>query len=264
MANKGPIQCDTVIDMSTRLWESPLGAQTLALEATALTPFVRRLHGDTILWAGVHAESANALQHCMVRNTVFLQQSPQCGKGDIPSVAADLEALPFKANSLDGVVLHHALENTSDCRVALREITRVLMPGGRVVICGFNPFSLVGLRRLYARVIDDSLSDNRMLNPMRLFDWLTLLGYELDVKPLYYGYGLPVRALVKTIDEPLLEKYDQGNSKTIHSIPFGCLLIVSAVKQAIPLKPQRLTKKERRSLAPIAYPRVANWQRNKS
>jgi SAM-dependent methyltransferase len=264
LANKGRFQCDTVIDMSTHLWDSPLGGQTLALEATALTPFVRRVHGDTILWAGAHADSANALQRCMVRNTVFLQQSPQRGKSDIPSVAAQLEALPFKANSLDGVVLHHALENTEDARVALREITRVLMPGGRVVICGFNPFSLVGLRRLYARVIDDSLSDHRMLNPMRLFDWLTLLGFELDVKPLYYGYGLPVRGLVQRIDEPLLAKYDQGISKTLHSIPFGCLLVVSAVKQAIPMKPQRLTKKERRAMAPIAYPRVANWQRNKS
>ncbi len=228
-----------------------------------MAPFIRRLHGDAILWAGAHGSSADTLQRCMVRNSVFLQQYMERSGCQLPSLIGQLEALPFKTHSLDGVVMHHALENTEDPRVALREVTRVLMPGGRIVICGFNPMSLLGLRRLYARVFDDSLSEQHMVNPLRLFDWLTLLGFELDVSPLYCGYALPFKRLVQKIDTPLLERREHEVVPQ-PSLPFGSLLVVSAVKQATPMRLQRLSKKERRRLAPVAYPRVASWQRMKS
>lgn len=228
-----------------------------------MAPFIRRLHGDSILWVGAHGDSANALQRCMVRNSLFLKQTDGASGCELPGLVGQLEALPFKSNSLDGVVMHHALENTHDPRVALREVTRVLMPGGRIVICGFNPLSLLGLRRLYARVFDDSLSDQHLVSPLRLFDWLTLLGFELDVAPLYCGYALPIKRLVQKLDAPMLERREH-ETESHPSIPFGGLLIVSAVKQAVPMRMQRLSKKERRRLAPVAYPRVASWQRLKS
>ena len=52
--------------------------------------------------------------------------------------------LPFDASSLDLVVLPHALELARDPHLALREVERVLVPEGRVVIVGFNPASLWG------------------------------------------------------------------------------------------------------------------------
>ena len=56
-------------------------------------------------------------------------------------------ALPFPDNSLDLVVLPHTLELTSHPHAALREVERVLVPEGRVVICGLNPLSLWGFRQ---------------------------------------------------------------------------------------------------------------------
>ena len=67
----------------------------------------------------------------------------------------------------------------------------MLAPGGRIIIVGFNPISLFGLRRGYAKCIDDDLSQRRFINPIRLFDWLELLGLSLEVKPEYLEYGLP-------------------------------------------------------------------------
>ena len=68
----------------------------------------------------------------------------------------DFSALPFQANSLDLVVLPHTLELSVDPHTTLREVERVLVPEGRVVISGFNPISLWGLRqqrtRLYHRM----------------------------------------------------------------------------------------------------------------
>jgi len=230
------------------------------LETAALAPLIRRFHGDSILWIGAHAASANALQRCMVRNSFFLQTRAGGDACDIPSLASDSQALPFKSNSLDGVVLHHALEKAADPRIVLREVTRVLAPGGRVVICGFNPLSMIGLRRLYARLVDEPLRSHRLINPIRLFDWLTLLGYELEGKPHYCGYMLPFKRLMQKFDLPLIEAREVDPSTNL-TIPFGSLLVVTAVKQAITRRPQWWLRKERGRLAPVAYPRVASWQR---
>jgi ubiquinone/menaquinone biosynthesis C-methylase UbiE len=64
----------------------------------------------------------------------------------------DFDALPFDSASLDLVVLPHTLELASDPHQTLREVERVLVPEGRVVIVGFNPASLWGLRQGLGRV----------------------------------------------------------------------------------------------------------------
>jgi ubiquinone/menaquinone biosynthesis C-methylase UbiE len=54
--------------------------------------------------------------------------------------------------SLDLVTLPHTLEMHVDPHATLREVERVLVPEGRVVICGLNPASLWGLRQRRARL----------------------------------------------------------------------------------------------------------------
>ena len=68
------------------------------------------------------------------------------------ALACDFSALPFPANSLDLVVLPHTLELHADPHATLREVERVLVPEGRVVICGVNPVSLWGLRQRRAHL----------------------------------------------------------------------------------------------------------------
>ncbi|MDP3227319.1 MAG: methyltransferase domain-containing protein, partial [Acidovorax sp.] len=53
------------------------------------------------------------------------------------ALLADPVALPFADNSLDLVLLPHTLEQSLDPHAALREVERVLVPEGRVVISGF-------------------------------------------------------------------------------------------------------------------------------
>jgi len=96
-------------------------------------------------------------------------------------------ALPFPANSLDLVVLPHTLELTADPHGALREVARVLMPEGRVVICGLNPVSLWGFRQRRARWLNrlggHSLflpNEGEFIGYLRLRDWLRLLDLEIE------------------------------------------------------------------------------------
>src|SRR3954465_1113641 len=63
----------------------------------------------------------------------------------------EAEALPFASNSLDLIVMPHALEMAADPHRALAEATRCLVPAGRLVIVGFNPVSLWALRQRLGR-----------------------------------------------------------------------------------------------------------------
>ena len=64
-------------------------------------------------------------------------------------IIADPHGLPFAENSLDLIVLPHALEFTDDPHQMLREAYRVMRPEGQIVIAGFNPFSLFGAQALF-------------------------------------------------------------------------------------------------------------------
>jgi SAM-dependent methyltransferase len=102
-------------------------------------------------------------------------------------MVTDFSALPFPANSLDLVVLPHSLELASDPHATLREVERVLVPEGRVVICGLNPASLWGFRQrrthLYHRLGFGRryLPHEEFIGYRRLRDWLRLLGFEVEV-----------------------------------------------------------------------------------
>ncbi len=102
----------------------------------------------------------------------------------------EFDALPFPDNSIDLVVLPHALELARDPHHTLREVERVLVPEGRVVIAGFNPASLWGLRQRAGR-LKQGLGLNRdgplylprggeFIGYWRLRDWLRLLGFEVE------------------------------------------------------------------------------------
>jgi SAM-dependent methyltransferase len=102
----------------------------------------------------------------------------------------DFDALPFDSNSLDLVVLPHALELARDPHLALREVERVLVPEGRVVIVGFNPASMWGVRQRLGRWRRRlSLNMQRglflpgsgeFMRYRRLRDWLRLLSFEVE------------------------------------------------------------------------------------
>ncbi len=96
-------------------------------------------------------------------------------------------ALPFAESSLDLVVLPHTLELSDDPHATLREVERVLVPEGRVVISGLNPASLWGFKqrrgRWLARWGLGQLflpAQGAFIGYWRLRDWLRLLGFEVE------------------------------------------------------------------------------------
>lgn len=103
------------------------------------------------------------------------------GNGGDVDVVCDPRQLPFATASVDLVLLPHVLEFSDDPHQVLREVERVLIPEGRVVIVGFNPLSLWGLRRRLRRSPGEFPWNGDYLSVARLKDWFKLLGLELDL-----------------------------------------------------------------------------------
>ena len=108
----------------------------------------------------------------------------------------EFEALPFPENSLDLLILPHSLELSPDPHATLREAERVLMPEGKLIICGFNPLSLWGFKQkrshLYKRLNFGDLylpEAGEFIGYRRLRDWLRLLNF--DVEPGHFGCYRP-------------------------------------------------------------------------
>lgn len=179
-------------------FEGPLGRIQLQKEAGLILQGVRRFHGDSMLWLGPIPMPSVQLDRCMVRHRVFgsLEGTtwPAEATGNTSTYHGAVEALPFAPASMDAVVLHHALDCCADPRSAMREVCKVLRPGGRVLVCGFNPLSLWGVRRLVARFRRDPFSELRFVSPVRLLDWMAVLGIEADEGVQYLLYRPPIGA----------------------------------------------------------------------
>lgn len=109
-------------------------------------------------------------------------ESPAVPATDWASVVlAQPEYLPFESQSVDLIVLPHGLEASTHPHQVLREVERVLVPEGRVVISGFNPWSLWGLRHRtpYLAPWLPQPAQAQVSLP-RLKDWLKLLSFDIE------------------------------------------------------------------------------------
>lgn len=67
----------------------------------------------------------------------------------VPMVVADATRLPFPDESFDAVCISFGLRNVNPAATALREMLRVLVPGGRLVICEFSTPTPAPVRHVY-------------------------------------------------------------------------------------------------------------------
>lgn len=168
--------------------------------------------------------------------------------------ASHFFALPFPANSLDLVVLPHTLELTADPHGALREVARVLMPEGRVVVCGLNPVSLWGFRQRRAhwfrRLGTDSLflpSEGEFIGYLRLRDWLRLL--DLEIEDGHFGCYRPAFSSVAMLHRfNWMDKTGERWWPILGSAYF--LVAVKRVRSMTPINPVRKPTL-RLSVAPV-------------
>lgn len=125
---------------------------------------------------GYHAVQVGVPQVDFLRENRIPWQC-RVGPGAGAQIVCEPAQLPFASGSLDLLVLPHVLDFTEEPHRVLREAERVLVAEGRLVLTGFNPLSLWGVRRLVQGRFHLPWSGN-FLSLMRIKDWLALLGIE--------------------------------------------------------------------------------------
>lgn len=154
---------------------------------------------------------------------------PEAGQAGSDRIAVmhDFTELPFASQSLDLVVLPHVLEFAAEPHQVLREVERVLIPEGQLIVCGFNPTSLWGARQAAGRLAGGPFlpPGGEFISVPRLRDWLKLL--NMEVNRGHFGcYAPPCKT------ETWLNRFSFMEKAGDRWWPyFGAIYIVQAIKR---------------------------------
>ncbi len=170
---------------------SPAGRYLLAWQREQLASLLADRFGYYAVqlgWPQVPALEANRMPS---RLRIGLAGQP----GDV--LVDRFDELPFESQSVDLVVVVHQLETSPQPHLVLREIDRILRPEGQLVVTGFNPISLWGLRHHWggSRLAEVIGPHGHMIGVPRLRDWCKLLGLEVGVAS--YGLHAPMCRSIK-------------------------------------------------------------------
>ncbi len=228
---------------------------------------------------GLDALRANRMPHrWVVNDTLALPgalplQAPQVQAittqtPELPvALACEFDALPFPSDSIDLVVLPHSLEFAHDPHQLLREVERVLRPEGRLVITGFNPASLWGLRQRLSRARPAIglvrghpylPREGEFIGYWRLRDWLRLLGFAIEGGQ--FGCWRPPLSTARWLER--LQWMDAVGERWWPVLGAAYLLV--AVKRVKGMRLVGLAQRQRqqaRAGAVVAAPRSAAAQR---
>ena len=163
-------------------FQTPLGQYLLEKERAYLddvTPDIFGFHALQVGLPGFDLLRENRITHRMRVAT----------HGE-PDLYAKGHELPFATQSIDLVLMPHVMEFADEPHAILREVDRVMMPEGRLVIVGFNPWSLWGLRSALGFSRNEYPWNGRFVSLLRVKDWLALLGFDVSAGRLI-GYAPP-------------------------------------------------------------------------
>jgi SAM-dependent methyltransferase len=174
--------------------QTPLGEALLRQEARVVEEALDGIFGEDCLQLGMWGDRHTftrftRTQHCSVIAETALGE---------PSAIADLHRLhrlPVENDSIDAILLPHTLDYSDRPHELLREVDRVLRANGHIIILGFKPAGLWGLRRLIPGAGMPPGADH-LISDRRLKDWLKLLDMRIQNSMRYFfRWPLPRRKI---------------------------------------------------------------------
>ena len=151
-----------------------LGRRCLTAEQRLVRRALERVFGEQLLQIGIWGEPDSFIRYARTQHRAVLDWRPGSGVAAICEPAQ----LPIASDTVDAVLLPHALELTDSPHSLLREVDRVLRPDGQVVIFGFAAGGVWGLRRLFSSA-GYPPGHQHVIRDRRLRDWLELLSFDV-------------------------------------------------------------------------------------
>ncbi|MDR3432183.1 MAG: class I SAM-dependent methyltransferase [Rouxiella aceris] len=214
-------------------WQDiPRGEHYRAALEQQLQPWWGKLYGFHLLKIGNLSTEINS-EDCPISHQVNV--APQ---GENLHVQGDPYYLPFEQKSVDACLLCHTLNYASDPHRILREVDRVLIDDGWLVIGGFSPLSLLGVGKCLPVLRKRQPFCSRMFTQTRLLDWLSLLNYEVMYSSRFH----------------VLPWHKQGGRLLSAHLPaLGCMAVIVARKRTLPLLPtaKKVLARRRSMVQPV-------------
>jgi SAM-dependent methyltransferase len=167
-----------------RWYEQPLGAAFAQIQKNEIKALLPQLRGNRLLYLGLNpgvdlkAEEI-ASYYVSLTSDVALEQAE-------PFVVGAYHALPFLPDSIDVVLMNQVLEFESNLKHVLEEIHRILTAEGKVMIMGFNAFSLWGLIHFLKRRRDTLPWRGEFHTPFELKHALLNLKFDILVNKTFF------------------------------------------------------------------------------
>ncbi|HNP37620.1 MAG TPA: methyltransferase domain-containing protein [Woeseiaceae bacterium] len=172
--------------------QSPPGQALLTLEARLAEELLDGVFGEEALQIGLWGDRHTFLRYSRTQRSALLADTLWDLDASAGTLAVgELHRLPIASDSVDSVILPHSLDFSDRPQAILREVHRVLRADGHLLLLGFRPGGLWGLRRLVPGAgmppgAEDLLSDRR------LKDWLRLLDMRiLSNRGYFFRWPLP-------------------------------------------------------------------------
>ena len=212
---------DANLALCKNWYESLAGKQALSELDVLCAEYMSEIFGYYALEMGALSGHTHFSEHSRVAfsTSIGIDHS-------INDVIATPEQLPIETDNIDLVLASHVLESSHDPHQVLREIDRVLVPEGQLILIGFNPWSLMRSGRSLRKKVDFPVMS-------RVRDWFSLLGFEmLDVQHLGFRPGVQNEKLYQRLS------WMESFGKVAWPL-FSNLYVIHAKKQVIARRPYK-------------------------
>ncbi len=207
---------DALLPSLKQWFSSPSGLELGKQQRALLEERLAFVFGYHCAHIGIGTDG-ELLQDCRIDHRVTINPTP-VATIDKAQVRCSYSQWPIADRSLDAVFMHHALDFCHEPQQLLREASRTVISGGKIIIIGFNPYSLFNLLNRIAPERREPLSDGRYISAHRIQDWLKLLGYSVDevcygpffsskISNFLHRTGNKIQALARYLKLPLGEFY---------------------------------------------------------
>lgn len=196
-----------------RWFLTPAGQALLKQEKNLLERALPNLFGFYLVQLGAaYPPPDSLLDQSRVKVKVLLDEE-QTVYPQLYFVQGDLDYLPFQKEGVDVVFMPHTLETVEDPYHLLRQVDRILVPEGHVVITGFNPLGCAVLRQRMWKG-ENGFKQAHLMKMERIVDWLNLLGYDIEMaeysQVTCFGWGEEGE---ESFSFKMMEKLEQGLDK---------------------------------------------------
>ena len=124
-----------------------MGKRLFSQEINLVDQALAQVFGPQLLQIGRWGDEGAFLSLSRTRRSALIDASAR----RVACIHSSPEQLAVATHSVDAVLLPHTLERSCAPHQVLREVARILVGDGQVIILGLNPGGPLGLRRVLSR-----------------------------------------------------------------------------------------------------------------